>query len=267
MRKESAVLVEKTMNAQSDIWGTKASDWATYQEPAHIAIYSAVLSETGAGVGKKILDVGCGTGLFLEMASKTGAEITGVDFSPGFLEFSKQRLPEGDFHLAEMEKLPFADNTFDAVVGVNSFQFSKDPVKAFKEAKRVSKDKVIISFFTSPKENDLFDFISSVRPFMPPEFSNGPTPFTLSKEGKFEEVAKNAGLKIIDKLNVESLWTYPNMEIALKALGSSGPAAMAMKGADAKKVKASIESALKKHETKTGSIQLRNRLNYFVMQK
>ena len=81
-----------------------------------------VVREVGAGKGKKILDVCCGTGqLSLELSKVMGKEgqVTGLDFSPKMLEVAKNTLahsPQKDqvrFLQGDAMQLPFEDNSFD----------------------------------------------------------------------------------------------------------------------------------------------------------
>jgi ubiquinone/menaquinone biosynthesis C-methylase UbiE len=81
----------------------------------------------GAGPGIRLLDVGCGSGLTLVLAEERGAIPSGLDISPGLLEIARERLSRADLREADMESLPFKDAAFDAVTGVNAFQFAGDP--------------------------------------------------------------------------------------------------------------------------------------------
>jgi demethylmenaquinone methyltransferase/2-methoxy-6-polyprenyl-1,4-benzoquinol methylase len=82
---------------------------------------------------KNILDVATGTGdfAFEALSILKPEKITGVDISAGMLEIAKQKIAKRNLgHLFEVklgdsEKLPFADNTFDAVTvayGVRNFE-------------------------------------------------------------------------------------------------------------------------------------------------
>jgi len=59
-------------NIQGQLWGTRARDWAEVQEGVAIPLYRAVLNKTAIGVGTSVLDIGCGSGIFCEMAAKRG---------------------------------------------------------------------------------------------------------------------------------------------------------------------------------------------------
>jgi malonyl-CoA O-methyltransferase len=106
--------------------------------------------------GLRVLDLGCGTGRHLTRLVCMGAEVTGVDFSPGMLQKAKQKLEALDsasasetteiaqrgrlVNLVEHnlhQQLPFADGAFDMVVSglVLEHLQSLDPI--FAEAKRV----------------------------------------------------------------------------------------------------------------------------------
>jgi len=94
---------------------------------------------------KKLLDVGCGTGLYSMRASIAGANVSGIDISEKMLEIAEKKakmlsLPI-NFTYGDMENLPFAENTFDIVLSVTALEFSKNPLKALKEIHKVLKPK------------------------------------------------------------------------------------------------------------------------------
>ena len=80
---------------------------------------------------ESLLDVGCGTGFFSDLAFKKGADVTGLDAIEQFNEHAKQRNPSINFIVGEMEELPFADSIFNFVCGYNSFQYAANIKIAF----------------------------------------------------------------------------------------------------------------------------------------
>ncbi len=85
-----------------------------------------------------VLEVGCGWGRMAPVLSKCAASYVGVDFVEQLLETARIALPKLDFRYADAGKLPFADESFDAVIGiacVSSFDARFDEV--MKELKRV----------------------------------------------------------------------------------------------------------------------------------
>nr|WP_246211165.1 class I SAM-dependent methyltransferase [Phytoactinopolyspora alkaliphila] len=62
------------------------------------------------------LDAACGTGRFAEYLTATGHQVIGVDSSPDMLERARERVPEAQFKLGDLQRLPLADDEVDVVV-------------------------------------------------------------------------------------------------------------------------------------------------------
>src|SRR5262245_60895326 len=119
------------------LWGARPADWAISEEQ-HIASYEAALARVALEPGHKVLDVGCGVGVFLGLIAARGAEPHGIDASKALLALARKRLPEADLRVGDMESLPYEDDTFDLVTGFTSFFFANDMVGALREAARVA---------------------------------------------------------------------------------------------------------------------------------
>ncbi len=83
----------------------------------------------------KILDVGCGTGANLELLSEFG-EAEGVDVSTEALSFCRERGLTG-VKQGAAESLPYADNSFDLVTGLDVVEHLDDDLAGLKEMRRV----------------------------------------------------------------------------------------------------------------------------------
>lgn len=98
-----------------------------------------------ANVRGDILEVGIGTGINLKYYPKNINSLTGVDFSEGMLNLArkKKKKLQVDFKVnlmnADIQVLPFPDNTFDSIVSTCVFCSVPDPIKGLKELKRVCK--------------------------------------------------------------------------------------------------------------------------------
>lgn len=93
--------------------------------------------------GRSVLDVGCGAGVDLARFAKAGAEVTGVDLTPAAIalardNFSQQGL-KGAFDVADGERLPFADSSFDLVFAHGVVQYTANPQRLVDECRRVLK--------------------------------------------------------------------------------------------------------------------------------
>ncbi len=89
--------------------------------------------------GKRILDVGCGEGTLARSLSARGAHVSGVDPNAEALALAREAVPSGTFHRAGAESLPFADDSFDGAVFLNSLHHVPKPSMslALEEAARV----------------------------------------------------------------------------------------------------------------------------------
>lgn len=94
-----------------------------------------------------VLDIGCGGGANLKRMSVhvTTGHLTGVDYSETSVQTSRQTNEEAikagkmDISQGSVEKLPFADDSFDKITTVESFYFWPDPPENLKEVRRVLK--------------------------------------------------------------------------------------------------------------------------------
>ena len=77
--------------------------------------------------GGKILDIGCGTGLFVQEYLVNGGSAVGLDISRGMIGRARDRCPASDFTIGTAERIPFLDNTFDVVSSLLAFSYVKNP--------------------------------------------------------------------------------------------------------------------------------------------
>jgi ubiquinone/menaquinone biosynthesis C-methylase UbiE len=85
--------------------------------------------------GRRVLDVGCGTGR-LEVALADRARVWGVDAEPEMLEVARRNAPGARFKLGRAEQLPFKDGWFERVVMWLSSHLVNH-ARAFAETRRV----------------------------------------------------------------------------------------------------------------------------------
>jgi 2-polyprenyl-3-methyl-5-hydroxy-6-metoxy-1,4-benzoquinol methylase len=93
--------------------------------------------------GKALLDVACGTGLWLRAAAQSGAIATGVDISQKALDVCRQNLPQAELHCGPAEQLPFGNEQFDLVSCLGALEHFLDPLAALREMVRVAKPSAV----------------------------------------------------------------------------------------------------------------------------
>lgn len=93
----------------------------------------------------KILDVGCGTGALMKEIGSYG-NVYGLDFSEKAIEFCRER-GEKNLTLGSINKIPFEDNFFDAVISLDVLEHVENDARAISEIKRVLKKEGISIVF------------------------------------------------------------------------------------------------------------------------
>ena len=66
---------------QGPLWGQHAKEWTDIQERTGRAGYEYVLEYLHLQANGKLLDVGCASGYFCNLAKESSAIVTGVDAS------------------------------------------------------------------------------------------------------------------------------------------------------------------------------------------
>ena len=93
--------------------------------------------------GKRVLEVGCGTGTDLLQFARGGAQVTGVDLTPRSIEIARKRFEvyqlRGEFALGDAEQLHFPDDSFDVVYSFGVIHHTPDTERAIREIHRVLK--------------------------------------------------------------------------------------------------------------------------------
>mgnify|MGYP001558513359 CR=1 FL=1 len=99
--------------------------------------------------GFKILDVACGTGIFLEKISKErkNLQLFGIDNSEKMIAIADKYPGVANFKIASAEKIPFEDNSFDLVTIIDAFYYFQDKEAVLKECFRVLKPNQYLFLF------------------------------------------------------------------------------------------------------------------------
>ncbi len=98
----------------------------------------------------KILDIGCGAGLLTNPLAHQGHIVSGIDLSSSSLELARKldTTKTVDYQVAQAERLPFAENSFDVVSAMDLLEHVNDPALVIKEASRVLKPEGLFFFHT-----------------------------------------------------------------------------------------------------------------------
>lgn len=156
--------MEKFKEIIADKWTARASTFDADHATENLVVWREVLEDLiGLKGNGKVLDVGTGTGFLANLLAEIGYTSVGIDFSEGMLEIgrvnSANRGVSVEYHLGDGDKLPFEDNSFDALVNCRVIWTLLDPVASLKEWMRVLKPGGVLLSFTrisTPEERRMW---------------------------------------------------------------------------------------------------------------
>lgn len=126
------------MQKKNTSWGS-VSDWydATVEDPESYqqkVILPNLVRIVAPQKGMKILDVGCGTGVFARAFSTEGAEVLGVDIGEELIQIAKSKSKNIEYMVASADKLLMVKNdSFDVATIVLAIQNMKNLDKVLEE--------------------------------------------------------------------------------------------------------------------------------------
>jgi SAM-dependent methyltransferase len=247
------------------LWSARAADWAANEEQQR-PTYEEAVRRVGIEAGQRVLDVGCGSGVFLRLAADRGASVYGLDASEALLEVARTRVPDADLRVGNLQSLPYEDDFFDRVAGFNSFFFADDMVEALREARRVATPAapVVIQVWGRTDRCDLEAMKKAVAPFMPPPNPNAPKRTELSEPGVLEGIAAEAGLTPVSSFDCSWAYRYRDDEALLRGMLAAGGLALIAEAQDGNDVQEAILGSLAPYRGPDGSYRLENEWHFLV---
>jgi SAM-dependent methyltransferase len=265
MNSASARPVAGTAERQGALWGARAAAWAE-QEAQETPRYEAAIERVGITPGQDVLEVGCGSGVFLEMAATRGARVFGLDAAEALIEIARERLPDADLRVGDLQFLPWEDDRFDLVAGFNAFFFAADMTAALREAGRVAKPgaPVVIQVWGRPERCDLTPMLHAVRPLRPAPPPGAPPPTPLWVPGTLERIAAEAGLTPQAEFDRTTTLVYPDEPTLVRTLLSPGGVVEAIEASGEQPVADAIVDSLAPYRTTGGGYRLENEWHYLI---
>jgi len=108
-----------------------------YERNSYTGVQGALRDLVGGVAGLQVLEVGCGTGHWLEFLQAPNIQLQGLDFSAGMLAQARLRVPGIPLVRATAKSLPWRAETFDHVFCINAFHHFSDKKAFLSEARRI----------------------------------------------------------------------------------------------------------------------------------
>jgi SAM-dependent methyltransferase len=185
---------------ESERWGAKAGTYDLLTGRVTAQFVEPLLDAVAAEDGIRVLDLATGPGHLAGAAATRGASATGIDIAEGMLERAARSHPEARFLRADAEELPFADASFDAVVGAFLLNHLTRPEAAMGEVARVLAPggRAAFTVWERPPRSRLITLLgeatraAGVEPAG--EVPEGPDSFRFAGEDELDALLRGAGL-------------------------------------------------------------------------
>ena len=166
-----------------------------------IVVVSELLCETAdLRAGARVLDVATGSGNAAIAAARRWCEVVGTDYVPALLERARERAAAErlaiDFRIADADRQPFADASFDAVLSVFGAMFAPDPEATAAELLRVCRPGGTIALASWTPEGLAGRMFRATARFVPPP-PGVTAPVLWGTESRIEELFGRGASSIV----------------------------------------------------------------------
>jgi SAM-dependent methyltransferase len=181
-------------------WAARAEEYHDFFAAIATRVADVVLDAGHVDKTSRVLDVATGPGYLAAGSARRGASVIGIDIANQMLRVARRLHPGIDFRQADAERLPFPDDSFDAVVGNFAILHFARPEQAVAEFRRVLAPggMVALSTWDTPERCRLagvfVDAVAEVGAPPPIEVPPGPSFFRFSSDTELTALLGGAGL-------------------------------------------------------------------------
>ena len=213
---------------QKSLWGGSATDWETWDdwfEDQSKNLTEWICAKSGISAGMHVLDLACGAGQPGFTAAKLvgpGGRIVSSDLAPEMVAVAQRLgaargLTNLEHREVDIEDIPFADQTFDAVTCRLGLMFCPEPARGAAEIRRVLKPggRFALTVWDIPARNEQFtSFLGPLGEVVTPAAPNPKAPglFRLAAPGELEAVLHEGGFEDIEIEPVVAQWEFSSAE-------------------------------------------------------
>ena len=225
-------------------WGHKAVDFSTLSEPGNCREYVAMHHRLGVDAGDRLLDMACGSGLAIELARLRGASAAGIDASARLVAVARDRNPDSDIRVGDMNALPWDPASFDVVTSFRGI-WGTTP-GAIAEMHRVLRPggRAGITVWGHLKVSAGAWALAPFRLAAAEKVDNQAVMVSLGRPGAGERLLEANGFLHVQRMDVPFAWEFADPEVYARALAATGPAYEAIQNVgEAEFHRAAVEQA------------------------
>lgn len=138
--------------------------WFTHQATWTQATRHWLYRQAGLAQARRVLEVGCGTGVIANEVAGLGPATIGLDIDPAMLAAARHYAPGVHLLQGDAHALPFADGTFDVVLCHYLLLWLADPARAVQEMARVVRPGGAILACAEPDYGGRVDYPAELLP-------------------------------------------------------------------------------------------------------
>jgi ubiquinone/menaquinone biosynthesis C-methylase UbiE len=193
-------------------WEERAPAYDRFFRSLTSRLAEPLLDAASVMEGARVLDIATGPGYVAGRAAARGAGVVGADVAEAMVVLARQLQPGVEFRQADAHALPFADGSFDAVVGNFAILHLGRPEQAAAEFVRVLAPggRLALTVWDAPDRarflGVLLDAFAEARATPPEGVPAGPDFFRFANEEEFDALLRDQGLD--DRLVETIEFTY-----------------------------------------------------------
>ena len=205
-------------------WGRRAVDFATLSEPSNCREYVGMHHRLGVDAGDRLLDVACGSGLAIELARLRGASCAGIDASARLVAVARDRSPEADIRVGDMNALPWDPASFDVVTSFRGIWATTPGAVA--EIHRVLRPggRAGITVWGHLKVSPGAWVMAPFRLAAAEKVDNQAAMVSLGRPSAGEQLLESCGFGDVERVEVPFAFEFADPELYARAMAATGPA-------------------------------------------
>lgn len=219
-------------------------EFATLCEPTNCREYVALHHRLGVSAGERLLDVACGAGLAVELASLLGAKCAGIDASPRLVRVARDRCPDADLRVGDMQALPWDDEAFDVVTSFRGIWATTPGAVAEVHRVLAPGGQLGLTVWGHIKASPGAWALAPFALAAAPKVENQAAMVALGRPGAGEALLEAAGFTDIERVNIPFVFEFADPDAYARALASTGPAYEAIQAVgEAEFLRSAVETA------------------------